>query len=116
MSSTATACVRDATARVRTATLERVRNFVKLAREQANASRVKEEDGKHPGSLRGLTACSPMTVGADPTHRIGRGSRDTLPAAQEPRTTRVAHVARISGRWALPFAPTASGSARDHEK
>ena len=52
----------------------------------------------------------------DPSHRIGSGSRDALPAAQEPGTAGVAHAARISGGRALPFAPTAPGSARDHEK
>jgi hypothetical protein len=55
------AFVRDATALAKTATLERALHSVRLAKGQANASRVKEEDGKHPGSLPGLTAYSPMT-------------------------------------------------------
>jgi len=55
------AFVRDATALARTATLERVRHSVKLARGQANANRVKEGDGNQADSSRGLIACSPMT-------------------------------------------------------
>lgn len=61
VTSVAMAFVRDATALGRTATLGRALHSVRLARGQANAIRVKEEDGNHPGCFRGLIACSPMT-------------------------------------------------------
>jgi len=83
VTSAAMAFVRDATALGRTATLERALHYVRLAKGQANASCVKEEDGNHPGSFLGLTACSPMTskvanaksLPYNPPHESERGVR-----------------------------------------
>ena len=66
MTSAAMAFARDAMVQARTATLEPAQHSVRLAREQANASHVKEGVGKQSGSLRGLIACSPMTNRLNP--------------------------------------------------